>query len=254
MGRLLILTLAITLMTGCSVGTAEGNRNISNAVHSFLDAGSSISSSFFEKYSDNQCELDIPRIQVDTDMDQDGIKDMDDILEGARKDMENKPKYRSAYYEGGYPPDNEGVCTDVIWRALQNAGYNLKEMIDNDIRENMKDYPRVSGKPDPNIDFRRVKNLVPFFKKYAVTLTTEIIPRDEENLKEWQGGDIVVYGEPLEHIAVVSDQRRKDGVPYIIHNGGPYTKENDMLLRWHSPIIYHFRFPDASLDSGKNAE
>ena len=157
--------------------------------------------------------------------------------------MENKPRYKSAYYDGGYPPPDEGVCTDVIWRAFLNAGYNLKDMIDKDIRENTSDYPRVNGAPDPNIDFRRVKNLVPFFKKFATSLTTEIIPGVAENLKEWQGGDIVVFGEPVEHIAIVSDKRRNDGVPLIIHNAGPYTLENDMIQNWPSPITHHFRFP-----------
>jgi len=188
-------------------------------------------------------KLEVERVQMDSDRDNDGIKDMDDILQGARLDAANKPRYKSAYYKGGYPPDDEGVCTDVIWRALKNAGYNLKEMIDEDIKKNTSNYPRVEGKPDPNIDFRRVQNLIPFFKKYGLVLTKEVKPWDADNLKEWQGGDIVVFGKPLEHIAIVSDVRRKDGVPYIIHNGGPYTREEDRLLAWPSSIIYHFRFP-----------
>jgi uncharacterized protein YijF (DUF1287 family) len=187
--------------------------------------------------------IEIPRLEFNIDKDGDGINDLDDIIEGARKDMENKPRYKSVYYDGGYPPPNEGVCTDVIWRALMDAGYNLKDMLDKDIRENTSDYPRVNGAPDPNIDFRRVKNLVPFFKKSATSLTTEIIPGDAENLKEWQGGDIVVFDDPVEHIAIVSDKRRNDGVPLIIHNAGPYTLENDMILEWPSPITHHFRFP-----------
>jgi len=193
-----------------------------------------------------QKKIEIPRLEFDVDKDGDGINDLDDIIEGARKDMENRPKYKSVYYDGGYPPPDEGVCTDVIWRALLNAGYNLKDMIDEDIRENTSDYPRVNGTPDPNIDFRRVKNLVVFFEKYATSLTTEIIPGDAENLGEWQGGDIVVFGDPVEHIAIVSDKRRKDGVPLIIHNAGPYTLENDMILNWPSPITHHFRFPASS--------
>jgi uncharacterized protein YijF (DUF1287 family) len=188
-------------------------------------------------------KIEIPRLEFDIDKDGDGINDLDDIIEGARKDMDNKPMYKSVYYDGGYPPSNEGVCTDVIWRALLNAGYNLKDMLDKDIRENTSDYQRVNGAPDPNIDFRRVKNLVPFFKKFATSLTIEIMPGDIENLEEWQGGDIVVFGEPLEHIAIVSDKRRNDGVPLIIHNAGPYTLENDMILNWPSPITHHFRFP-----------
>lgn len=193
-------------------------------------------------------EIIIPKIVIDSDKDNDGILDLDDIVEGARKDAENKPTYRSAYYKGGYPPENEGVCTDVIWRAFKNAGYNLKDMVDKDIKKYTKDYPRVNGKPDPNIDFRRVLNLIPFFKKYATILTTKIKPNDVENLTQWQGGDIVVFDKPISHIAVISDVRRDDGVPYIIHNASPYTKEEDELLYWHenvSKIIWHFRFPKA---------
>lgn len=190
--------------------------------------------------------LNIQRIVSSSDKDQDGLNDTDDILEGARKDAENKPVYRDGYYSGGYPPDDEGVCTDVIWRAFKNAGYMLKDMIDEDIRNNVDLYSRVKGKPDPNIDFRRIKNLRVFFDCYAISLTTEIIPGDEDNLKEWQAGDIVVFDDPLEHIGILSDLRNQDGVPLIIHNCGPYTQENDMLLYWRdncSPIIGHYRFP-----------
>lgn len=191
-------------------------------------------------------ELIIERITCTSDQDEDGLNDLDDIVEGARKDIENKPRYTDAYYEGGYPPDDEGVCTDVIWRALKNAGYMLKEMVDEDIRNNKELYPRVQGRPDPNIDFRRIKNLRVFFDRFATSHTTEIIPLNVENLKEWQAGDIVVFDDPMEHIAIVSDIRNKDGVPYIIHNSGPYTQENDMLISWdenYSSIIAHYRFP-----------
>lgn len=197
---------------------------------------------------EEECQLDISRVVIDHDEDGDGIKDLEDIIEGARKDAANKPKYKSAYYSGGYPPDNEGVCTDVIWRAFKNAGYDLKAMIDKDIRQNTDQYPRVGGKPDPNIDFRRVPNLIQFFKRHATVLDKEIIPGDVENLQKWQGGDIVVFGPPLNHIAIVSDRRRADGVPLIIHNAGPYTQEADALLFWHeniSNIVYHFRWPKA---------
>lgn len=194
----------------------------------------------------NQCQLDIPKIEIDHDQDEDGIKDLDDILEGARKDAANKPLYHSGYYSGGYPPDDEGVCTDVIWRSLKNGGYNLKDMMDKDIKAHTGDYPRVDGKPDPNIDFRRVPNLISFFDKYATLLTTDLVPNDIDNLKEWQGGDIVVFGAPVNHVAIVSDKRRSDGVPYMVHNGGPHTTEQDALLYWHkniSNIVRHYRFP-----------
>ncbi|MGI6492684.1 MAG: DUF1287 domain-containing protein [Pelotomaculum sp.] len=190
-----------------------------------------------------RCQVE--KVVLDSDQDGDGIYDLDDIVQGARKDLEARPLYKDAYYAGGYPPENEGVCTDVIWRALQNAGYDLKGMMDRDIQEHTEDYPRVAGAPEPNIDFRRVANQESFFKKYAAQLTTEIIPWDPENLKQWQGGDIVVFGPPYEHVGVVSDRRRPDGVPLLIHNAGPYTREDSGLLNWPSPLTYHFRFPKA---------
>lgn len=185
----------------------------------------------------------VVRILSGNDQDNDGIDDLDDIVQGARSEADRKPRYKNSYYNGGYPPDDEGVCTDVIWRAFKDAGYNLKEMIDSDIRNNVNAYPRVNGTPEPNIDFRRVPNLDTFFKRKAISLTTEIIPDNLENLKQWQGGDIVVYGAPLWHIGIISNQRRSDGVPLLIHNSGPYAEENDMLLNWPSPIISHYRFP-----------
>lgn len=91
-------------------------------------------------------DFDIETLKSQTDYDNDGIDDYTDILQGAKIDAKNKPKYKSAYYAGGYPPENEGVCTDVIWRALKNAGYLLKDMVDEDIKNNIKEYPRVASK------------------------------------------------------------------------------------------------------------
>lgn len=126
-------------------------------------------------------DFGIEEIKSKNDKNNNGIDDYTDILLGARKDAENKPTYVSKYYSGGYPPENEGVCADVIWRAFENAGYNLKEMIDTDIKNNLDKYPRVEGKPDTNIDFRRVPNLKIFFERYATKLTEDL-----EKISEWQ--------------------------------------------------------------------
>lgn len=188
--------------------------------------------------------IEVAVLEITSDKDKDGMNDLDDIVEGARKEIKNRTQYRSDYYKGGYPPDDEGVCTDVIWRALSNAGYIIKDKIDKDIKENTNDYPRVNDSPDPNIDFRRVKNQYVFFTKYAQNLTIEVYPGDKENLKEWQRGDIVVLKNP-DHIAIISDKRTKDGVPFIIHNSYSIPKEENKLVKWYNEghIIGHFRFP-----------
>lgn len=184
-------------------------------------------------------DFGIETITSPIDFNNNGIDDYTDILLGARKDAQNKPKYDGSYYDGGYPPDNIGVCTDVVWRAFKNAGYCLKDMVDKDIRENIDLYPRVAGKQDPNIDFRRVSNLKVYFERYAVSLTL-----DPYKIEEWQPGDIVTYGE--KHIAIVSDKRNKDGIPYIIHNSGQPIREEDALTR--QELSGHFRFDASKLN------
>jgi len=185
----------------------------------------------------------IPTLPCPTDKDGDGLDDLKDIVAGAKAEVQRQPQYRSAYYQKGYPPESEGVCTDVVWRAFRDAGYELKSLVDQDIQNNIGKYPRVGGKPDPNIDFRRVPNLIVFFRRNAQELTLEVKPNDVENLTLWQPGDIVTYDLPHEHIAIVSDQRRPDGVPYILHNSGPTPKESDQLESWPSQMTGHFRFP-----------
>lgn len=157
-------------------------------------------------------DFGIQTIRSDIDKDGDGIDDYTDILLGAKAEAERKPEYRSAYYDGGYPPETEGVCTDVIWRALKDAGYLLKEMVDEDIAQNVEAYSRVNGKPEPNIDFRRVPNLKVYFERNHITLTTDL-----NEIAEWQPGDIVVFGKT--HIGIISDKRNSKVIPYLIHNG-----------------------------------
>ncbi len=181
-------------------------------------------------------EFGVETVRSPVDFDGDGVDDYADFLLGARQDAENRPRYDPAYWSGGYPPEDVGVCTDVIWRAFRRAGYSLRDMVDRDIRENLSLYPRVAGKPDSNIDFRRVKNLMVYFSRKAVPLTTDITQIDQ-----WQPGDIVIYGD--NHIAMVSDRRNAQGRPYILHNAGQLRREED-ALDW-GPITGHYRF-DAS--------
>lgn len=175
------------------------------------------------------------------DFNQNGVDDYTDILLGARKDAQNHPKYDGKYIDGGYPPDDIGVCTDVVWRGFKNAGYSLKDMVDRDIENRREAYSRID-KPDTNIDFRRVKNLNIFFKEYAISLTTDIT-----QIAEWQPGDIVIFNNQA-HIGIVSDKRNRDGMPYIIHNGGQPNREEDYLTR--STVVAHYRFDASKIDSG----
>ncbi len=183
----------------------------------------------------------IVTLKSDTDFNSNGIDDYTDLLLGARKDATDHPKYDGSYYDGGYPPNSIGVCTDVVWRAFKNAGYCLKDMVDADIKANTDQYPAVHNSPDPNIDFRRVPNLKVYFSRHAISLTL-----DTSKLEEWQPGDIVVFSST--HIGIVSDKRNKDGIPYLIHNSGQPNREEDGLLK-QKEITGHYRFDASKLSS-----
>ncbi len=106
---------------------------------------------------------------------------------------------KSQYYANGYPDDGYGVCTDVVAFGLKDAGYDLMQLVNDDINNNQDEYNIKTI--DKNIDFRRVKNLKIYFENHAISLTTDIYDIDN-----WQGGDIVIF---KNHIGIVSDKRNK---------------------------------------------
>lgn len=187
-------------------------------------------------------ELDALRLTSTKDADGDGTNDYADIVHSARAQIGVVTSYDTSYYGGGYPPSDTGACADVIWRALSEAGYDFKALIDADMAASPDAY---LTEYDANINFRRTQNIGVFLARNAISLTTDVVPGNTENLREWQGGDIVTFAQipgGLWHVAVVSDKRRSDGVPYLIHNHGYGTTENDYLTRWPTDITGHYRF------------
>lgn len=186
--------------------------------------------------------FDIEIITSSVDYNGNGTDDYTDLMKGARKDALRHPEYVDEYYEGGYPPNHKGVCTDLVWRAFKNAGYDLKAMVDADIAARPWAYPNVET-PDPNIDFRRVSNLSVFFHTYAQSLTTDIY-----DIAQWQPGDIVIFGNDA-HIGIISEYRNKDGLAFVIHNGGANPdREEDALT--HDTVTGHYRFDAGLIDPG----
>ena len=166
------------------------------------------------------------------DKDEDGIDDQTDILNNVREYISTKPKYKSKYYANGYPDDGYGICTDVVAFGLKNAGYDLMQLVNEDIENNRDKYNIETV--DKNIDFRRVNNLKVYFDNNAIILTTDI-----NKIEEWQGGDIVVFNN---HIGIVSDKRNKKGITFVIHHANPFQKnyEEDILKLRHD-IVGHYR-------------
>lgn len=154
------------------------------------------------------------------------------LVESARNQIGIVTKYDNQYYNGGYPPEGRGACTDVIERALMDQGYDLKNKIDKDMLNFPEEYPYKS---DPNINYRRVVNLKIFFDRYFEKIDLE---------QDWQPGDIVTYDQipgGLWHIAILSDKKNKDGIPLLIHNYGRGVIEDDFLFKWPAAITGHYR-------------
>lgn len=169
-----------------------------------------------------------------TDKDNDGIDDQTDILNSVKEYLATKPKYQSKYYGSGYPDDEYGVCTDVVAFGLKGAGYNLMELVNEDIINHRERYNIEIV--DKNIDFRRVNNLEIYFKNNHISLTTDL-----SKIEEWQGGDIIVF---KDHIGIISDKRNKKGIPFLIHHANPMqvNYEEDVLeLYGDDYIIGHYR-------------
>ena len=167
-----------------------------------------------------------------TDKDNDGIDDQTDILNNVRDYIKTNPKYKSKYYATGYPNDEYGVCTDVVAFGLKGAGYDLMNLVNEHIKTNRNLYD--IDVIDKNIDFRRVRNLKVYLDNNAIALTNDI-----NKIKEWQGGDIVVF---KNHIGIVSDKRNKKGVPFIIHHANPYQRYyEEVILEYRNNIIGHYR-------------
>lgn len=188
---------------------------------------------FHLKFTDKR--FGIERIKSSTDADNDGVEDYEDILLSAKEYIATKPKYKSNYYENGYPDDGYGVCTDVVGFALLNAGYDLRELVDEDIRNHPEDYD--IDKPDSKIDFRRVVNLKVYFDHTAESLTT-----DYTDYEAWQAGDIVIWNG---HIGLISEHRNWKGIPFVYHNASPMqvSYEED-VLEAYGEVLGHYRLKD----------
>lgn len=183
-----------------------------------------------KKYSNE--DFDIVTYISPNDADGDGIDDQSDILASALAYLATEPEYMSKYYASGYPDDGYGVCTDVVAFAMREAGYDLMQLVQDDIYANFDDYN--IEKPDENIDFRRVRNLLVYFENTAQALTT-----DTSKISEWQAGDIVIWDG---HIGLISNHRNRRGVPFVLHNGSPYQSSYEQdILETHGEIIAHFR-------------
>ncbi|MBI3142855.1 MAG: DUF1287 domain-containing protein [Bacteroidetes bacterium] len=163
----------------------------------------------------------------------------DSALNLTTYDVTYDPGYYVIGFPGGDVPRNRGVCTDVVIRAYRYLGIDLQELVHHDMRGHFDQYPRNWGltKPDPNIDHRRVPNLMCFFGRHGKTLAIS------SSANEYLPGHIVCWnlGGGVMHIGLVSSVRSTDGKRYcIIHNIGAGQVLEDCLFSYQ--IIGHYQY------------
>jgi uncharacterized protein YijF (DUF1287 family) len=145
------------------------------------------------------------------------------------------PDYRVIAYPNGVVPIKEGVCTDVVIRALRTAlGIDLQRLVHEDMAAHFSSYPTIWQRksPDSNIDHRRVQNLRVFFRRRGWELPAH---------SPYLPGDFVTCTLPgnHDHIMVVSDRNSSGGRPLVVHNIGSGAREEDCLTLFH--VTGHYR-------------
>ena len=149
------------------------------------------------------------------------------------------PAYFAIEYPGGDVPAGKGVCTDVVIRAYRKLGIDLQKEVHEDMKAHFDKYPDNWGlsEPDPNIDHRRVPNLMTFFARKGKELLLS------ENADDYHPGDIVCWdlGNGITHIGIVVNKRSDDSERnLIVHNIGNGQELADCLFEFD--IIGHYQY------------
>jgi uncharacterized protein YijF (DUF1287 family) len=92
------------------------------------------------------------------------------------------------------------------------------------------------GKPDSNIDHRRVPNLMVFFQHKGESIPTT------RHAADYNPGDLVTWdlGGGVPHIGIVVDQRAASGRYMVVHNIGQGPRIEDVVFDWK--ITGHYRY------------
>ena len=151
------------------------------------------------------------------------------------------PAYVRISYPGGDVPPDTGVCRDEIIRSYRSVGVDLQKEVHEDMVRNFDLYPRkwrwLLSRPDPNIDHRRVPNLMVFFGRKGESLSLS------GRADDYTPGDLVTWdlGGGVPHIGIVVEQKSPQGGRYmIVHNIGQGPRMEDVLFSWK--VTGHYRY------------
>lgn len=158
--------------------------------------------------------------------------------------------------DSGYPTNNVWISTDVISVVLNDAGFDLMELIYKDMSEHKDDYPMdIKGRKQAikYIDFRDVFFQEQFFRRHALELPLKYEIDDPNNIILWQAGDILYFqfdpDNPYKDLGgFVSPHKNADGIPLVIMISAEFggISEVDVLKEYN--IVGHFRYPPLELD------
>ena len=166
------------------------------------------------------------------------------LVAAANERTHHSVRYNPAYVRIPYPdgdvsPDT-GVCTDEVIRSYRAVRVDLQKEVHEDMAANYSAYTRkwhwFLGRPDANIDHRRVPNLMVFFHKHGETLPITSYARD------YQPGDLVTWdlgGGCLISVSSCLSKGARDRY-MIVHNIGQGPRMEDVLFHWK--ITGHYRY------------
>jgi uncharacterized protein len=175
---------------------------------------------------------------------------LEKINAGAIEQTTQTTSYDPSYVKLGYPngdvPIETGVCADVVVRAFRKGGIDLQKELHEDMTKNFAKYPGKWGarRPDPNIDHRRVPNLMTWFDRQGKTrpITKDAI--------DYLPGDVISWDMTpgLPHIGMVSKIKVEGTDRYaVVHNIGGGARIEDVLFAWK--ITGHYRYFEKKQDT-----
>tara|TARA_R110002153_G_scaffold122010_5_gene267788 strand:- start:1301 stop:2038 length:738 start_codon:yes stop_codon:yes gene_type:complete len=138
-------------------------------------------------------------------------------------------------YPGGDPGYQQGVCTDVVIRALRFIDIDLQELIYKDMQVAHDEYNKRyrTKKLDNNIDHRRTQNIQTFLTRMGAKVKTYKNLRDS-----YQPGDIVFWDIAAGHTGIVSNEMAPNGYYKVIHNIGGGAQKEELLSNWIPIEVY----------------
>jgi uncharacterized protein YijF (DUF1287 family) len=178
-----------------------------------------------------------------------------ELVAAARRQIGVTTAYDAGYhpiaYPGGDLPRSTGACTDVVIRAARDAwGVDLQRLVHEDMARAFAAYPRHPGVagPDPNIDHRRVPNLVVYLTRAGAGIWRESSAGPAFGyLKVLAPGDLLTWRRFVAggtHIAIVSEVA---GGPRLVQNYGwgvheelllpPFVTGVGAVFRWRPELV-----------------